>query len=87
MQAPHQVWRGGGDLEVQLADWAIFLLDMGSVACRDHQFGITGCLGQTEVGPPRACGLGLLLGWGKLPPLTVLNTATQCKEKPAFKMG
>lgn len=40
--APHQVQQGGGDLEVQLVDWAILLLDMGSVRCRDHQFGVTG---------------------------------------------
>lgn len=42
MQVPPQVqWWARGDPEVQLVDWAVFLLDMGGVACRDHQLGIT----------------------------------------------
>lgn len=45
---------GGGDLEVQLVDWAVFLLDMDGVACRDHQLGITGSvLVRLKWVPPR----------------------------------
>lgn len=62
VQASHQVQRGGGELGVHLADWAMLLLGTGSAARRYHWFGVTVCLGQTEPVPPWACGSGLPLG-------------------------
>lgn len=54
---------GRAGLEVLLGEWAIFLLNLGSGACRGHRFGVTGCvLVRTEVGLPRH------MLWGRQPP-------------------
>lgn len=66
-------WWGGGDLE-QLPEWPTFLLDMGCVAGRDHQFGVMGSKG----GPPRHVAPRM----GQTVTLNSSDPTTQHKEEP-----
>lgn len=67
-------WQGWGDLEEQLPEWSTFLLGMGCVAGRDHQFGVMG----SEGGPPRHAAPRM----GQTVTLNSSDPTTQCKEEP-----